>query len=397
MKMAFNRMELAGSFGDLGTLLPLGIGMIVINGVDPLGLFLTVGLFYILSGLYFGLTVPVQPMKVIGAYAVATGIAYPQIVASSFWVFLLLLIIGATGAMSLIGRYTPRSVVRGVQLSTGVLLMSEGIRFMAGTSKFQILRHAAEPNLVIQAIGPVPIGLIVGVAAGLLTLFFLENRKFPAGLLVICFGLAVGLILGRPSALKGIEPGLYLPSLFPSGLPGRVDFTLALLVLVLPQIPMTLGNAVIANADLSEQYFGEDSKKVTYRSLCISMALANLGTFFLGGMPLCHGAGGLAAHYRFGARSAGSNLIIGVICLALAIFLGPHSLALVNLLPMSVLGVLLLFAGGQLSMTLIDIMDRKDLFVILVMVGITLALNLAVGFVVGFALAYALKSPRLNV
>ena len=132
MKIAFNRMELAGALGDLGTLLPLAIGMIVINGVSPLGLFFTVGLFYIVSALYFGLTVPVQPMKVIGAYAVATGVAYSQITASAFWIFVFLLIIGASGAITLIGRYTPRSVVRGVQLSTGVLLMVEGIKFIVG-------------------------------------------------------------------------------------------------------------------------------------------------------------------------------------------------------------------------------------------------------------------------
>ncbi len=69
----FDRMEFAGSLGDLGTLLPLAIGMILINGLNPLGVLLSIGLYYILSGLYFNITVPVQPMKVIGAYAIATA------------------------------------------------------------------------------------------------------------------------------------------------------------------------------------------------------------------------------------------------------------------------------------------------------------------------------------
>ena len=397
MQIKFNRMELAGSLGDLGTLLPIAIGMILINGLDPLGLFLTVGLFYILAGLYYGVTVPVQPMKVIGAYAIATGIAYPQIVASSFWIFLFLLIIGATGAMDLIGKYTPRPVVRGVQLSTGVLLMAEGVKFMAGTSKYQVLQKAAEPYLSLQTLGPIPIGLIIGVLGGVLTLLLLENKKFPAGLLIIVTGLAIGLILGTQNVFQEVKLSLYLPKFFPLGLPGKADFSLALLILVLPQIPMTLGNAVIASADLSQQYFGEDSSKVTYRSLCLSMSLANLGAFLLGGMPLCHGAGGLAAHYRFGARTAGSNLMIGAVFVAMAVFLGPSSLSLVYLLPMSILGVLLLFAGSQLSLTLLDVRERKDLFVALLIVGITLASNLAVGFLVGFVAAYALKSKRLTV
>jgi len=160
---------------------------------------------------------------------------------------------------------------------------------------------------------------------------------------------------------------------------------------------MTLGNAVIANADLSEQYFGNDSKKVTYKALCFSMSLANFFSFFVGGMPLCHGAGGLAAHYRFGARTAGSNLMIGIIFLALALFLGTHALTIVNLIPFSVLGVLLVFAGGQLTLTIIDIKERNDLFVGFVMLGITLASNLAVGFGVGILLAYALKSEKINI
>ncbi|MHC4216258.1 MAG: molybdate transporter family protein, partial [Planctomycetota bacterium] len=104
-----------------------------------------------------------------------------------------------------------------------------------------------------------------------------------------------------------------------------------------------------------------------------------------------------AAHYRFGARTAGSNLMIGAIFVALAVFLGIHALAVVYLVPMSVLGVLLIFAGSQLALTIIDMKERKDLFVALVMLGITLASNLAIGFVVGLAVAYALRSEKVAI
>ena len=95
---AFNRLEFAGSLGDLGTLLPLAIGMIMVNGLDPSGLFLSVGLFYIFTGIYFGITTPVQPMKVIGAYAIATAMTPHQIMASGILMGACLLFIGATGA-----------------------------------------------------------------------------------------------------------------------------------------------------------------------------------------------------------------------------------------------------------------------------------------------------------
>ena len=393
----FNRMELAGSFGDLGTLLPLSMGMIMINGLSPSGLFFSIGLFYILSGFYYGITVPVQPMKVIGAYAIATAINPSQIAASALLAGIFLLVAGGTGIITFVGRHMPKSVVRGLQMSAGTLLMAEGVKFVAGSSKYQLLQGLAEPYLGIQEIKTIPVGIIIGIVSCIITFLFLNSRKMPAGLLVILFGIILGLISGVHDGFDTLKPGVYFPEPLPFGFPARVDLTVALVVLVLPQLPMTFGNAVIANADLSRDYFGKASERVTYRSLCLSMGLANLFCFFVGGMPLCHGAGGLAAHYRFGARTAGSNLMIGLIFMALAIFLGPHAIAIIKLIPFSALGILLVFAGSQLALAVIDIKERKDFFVILVMLGITLALNLAVGFIIGIAVAYALKSEKLNI
>ena len=160
---------------------------------------------------------------------------------------------------------------------------------------------------------------------------------------------------------------------------------------------MTLGNAALAYTDLSKQYFGERSAKVTNIKACVSMALANFCSFALGGMPLCHGAGGLAAHYRFGARTAGSNLIIGGLFAALAIFLGSHIINVLNLLPLSILGVLLVFAGLQLTMTIRDLESRKDYFVATLMLGITLATNLAAGFIGGILVAWLLRWKKLSI
>ena len=393
----FDRMEIAGSLGDMGTLLPIAIGMILINGLSPTGMFFSIGIFYILSGIYFGITAPVQPMKVIGAYAIATAMTPSQVLASSALMGLFLFIIGGTNAITLIGKYTPKPVVRGVQISTGTLLMAQGVKFMIGSSKFQMVRQVAEPYLTIQHIGPLPVGIVIGIVGGVLTLLLLENKKFPAGLVVILGGIFLGLVLGTHEGFDKLNIGIYFPEWLPFGLPAGADFTFAFFALVLPQLPMTIGNAVIANADLSYEYFGKDSQKVTYRSVTISMALANFLSFVVGGMPLCHGAGGLAAHYRFGARTAGSNLMVGILFLALAFFLGLHALSVVYLLPMAILGVLLIFAGGQLALTVIDMKTRKDLFVSLLMLGITLASNLAAGFLVGIIVAYVLKSERLNV
>ena len=393
----FDRMELAGSLGDLGTLLPIAIAMVLFNGLDALGLFLSVGVFYVISGIYFGITVPVQPMKVIGAYAIATAMSADQILASSLLMGVFLLIVGLTGAIDIIRKFTPNSVIRGVQLSTGALLIAGGVKFMIGTSKYQALQQAVEPHLSVQSIGALPISLVVGSAATIVTLLLLDNKKFPAGLIVVAGGLAAGLAFGARFDLSSSGFGFNLPQMLPFGFPGKADFTFALFALVLPQLPMTLGNAALAYTDLSKEYFGDRSAKVTNRKACVSMALANFFSFLFGGMPLCHGAGGLAAHYRFGARTAGSNLMIGLLFLALAVLLGDNIVGLFNLLPMSILGVLLVFAGSQLTLTIMDLKGRKDYFVATLILGITLASNLAAGFIAGMIVAQLLRWKKLSV
>ena len=218
----FDRMEIAGSLGDLGTLLPIAIGMILINGLSPTGIFFSIGIFYILSGMYYGITVPVQPMKVIGAYAIATAMTPSQVLASAALMGLFLLIIGGTNAITLIGKYTPKPVVRGVQISTGTLLMAQGVKFMIGSSKFQMVRQMAEPYLTIQHIGPVSVGIVIGIVGGVLTLLLLENRKFPAGLVVILGGIFLGLVLGTHEGFDKLNIGIYFPEL----LPGELNHTI---------------------------------------------------------------------------------------------------------------------------------------------------------------------------
>lgn len=397
MKYRFNRHEFAGSLGDLGTILPIAIGMILVNGLNPSGLFLSVGLFYVFTGFYYGVTVSVQPMKVIGAYAIATAMSSGQVLASCLLMGLILMVLGVTGVIDIIGKYTPKSVTRGVQLSTGTLLMAQGVKLMIGTSTLQILQKSPEPYLSIQSFGPLPIGIVLGIAGFILTLFLLNNKKLPAGLVIVGLGVLIGVFFGANQGFDTLAFGLYLPKWMPFQMPLKTDFMFALFALVLPQLPMTVGNAVIANADLSKEYFAEKSKKVTYRALSITMALGCIFSFFFGGMPLCHGAGGLAAHYRFGARTAGSNFMIGSLFILLVLFLGSGILTLIYLIPMAVLGVLLIFAGSQLALTIQDIFHKKDLFVVVVILGITLASNLGIAVIAGFGLAYLLKQDKIKI
>ncbi len=397
-KLRFNRQELAGSLGDLGTLLPLGVGLIQINGLNGTAVLLSVGLFYILSGLYFGIPVPVQPMKIIGAYAIAKMLTPEQISSAGMWMGIGLLLLAATGAITVIGRIVPRPVIRGVQLTTGIMLLSQGVHFIIGNSQIQKLHAVAEPYLTVQSIGPVPIGIILGTISILTIFLFVENKRFPASIIIITAGAIVGLASGGLQNLLTLKLGFHLPGMLPFGLPGTEDIIIGLTVLALPQMPMTVGNAIIAQTDLTEEYFGpENTKRATITAFSISMALANIACSLIGAMPLCHGAGGLAAHYRFGARTAGSNLMIGLIFIVIALFLGDQAKLILSLLPFSMLGALLVFAGAQLAMMVMDVKKRKDFFVVLMICGTALASNLAAGFMAGILLSYLLRSRKFKV
>ena len=396
LHLRFNRLELAGSLGDLGTLLPLALGMILVNGLSPSGIFLTAGVFYILSGLYFGIPTAVQPMKVIGAYAVAAALNTQQLMAATLVMAIILFLIAVSGAMPWLSKHTPKPVIRGVQLSTGVLLMGQAIKLMLGTSTIQLMGELMEPYLAWQTIGGMPIGLLLGAGGAFLALLLLDNRKFPAGLAVVGLGVLTGICLGDYSRMGQFGLHIEMPEFLPFEMPARVDFTFALFALVIPQVPMTIGNAVLANADLSIQYFGGSARKVNGRSLCLSMALANLLAFFLGGMPMCHGAGGLAAHYRFGARTAGSNLMIGLFMVGAVIFMGDQLLSLFHLIPFAVLGVLLFFAGAQLALTVADLNTRLEVFIPLIMLGVALTSNLAVAFCIGLLVYFFMRWKKIE-
>ncbi|WP_421900713.1 putative sulfate/molybdate transporter [Maridesulfovibrio sp.] len=387
MRISFNRMEWAGAVGDLGALLPLAFAMIMVNGLSATGLFLSVGLFYIIGGMYYRVPIAVQPMKVVSAYAIAQSLSPTVITGSGYIIAVLMFFLGASGLVKKAAKLIPLPVIRGVQVSTGILLLLKGVYLAAGTSTLQAAQGKVEPFLDVQSLGPLPLSAVFGVLFGIVTLILINSKKFPAGLVVVGFGALLGGLLGAWQGLAELRFGFHLPQFMPFGFPTADDFSFALLALVLPQIPMTLGNAVIANRDLSHEYFGTESRRVTDRALCMSMGIANGFAALVGGMPLCHGAGGLAAHYRFGARTCGSNLIIGVLFVLLAIGFGAGSVKVLQLIPMGVLGVLLVFAGVQLVLAMRDMTTRSAQAVVAVMLAITLLSNLAWAFGAGILLS----------
>ncbi len=382
----FDRAELAGSLGDLGTLLPLAVAMIALNGLNATATLVGVGAFYIVIGAWFRLPLPVQPFKVVAAVALAQGLSGDVVAAGGLWMAALLLLLGATELMTPIARLFKKPVVRGIQLAVGLGLAVKGGQLIL------------DPQLFLH--GPASWGgawlnPALGVVGCVLALALLNNRRLPAALVLVVggalAGLAGGALQGQSLSLGGALPRPAWPPM--------EAFGSALLLLALPQLPLTLGNAVISTADTAQRFFGpQAARRVTPRALCLSMGLANAIMAPLGGLPCCHGAGGLAAHYRFGARSGGSNLMIGAVIALMGLLLGESALPLLGMIPRAVLGVLLAFAGLELALLVSDLRERRDFFVALLIAGASLATgNLGIAFVVGLATDWALRRwPRLD-
>jgi SulP family sulfate permease len=389
----FDRMELAGSLGDLGTLVPLSVAMIVINGLNATAVFMMVGLFYMGTGLYYRLPIPVQPLKVVAAIAIASQMDAATIAVSGIIFGIVLILLAATGLIDALARFFTTPIVRGIQLGLGLILIEKGLVFL--TSKSLLLDPGQKLPRLVETIG-FSVNLLIGIIGIFLVLFLLTNRRFPAAIVVIGFGLLASTALGSLESVDSPVLGFVPLSLH---VPTKDMFINAFVLLVLPQIPLTLGNAVIATSDTAKNLFTEEeSKRATNRALAASMGVANLAVGAVGGMPMCHGAGGLAAHYRFGARTGGSNIIIGVIFLIIAVVFGKMAVAVLHLIPNGIFGVLLFYAGMELAMLIKDVREKRDFFVVFAIAAVALVTtNMGIAFVVGMVLLYIIKFARVDI
>ena len=395
MKMGdyrFDRVEFSGSLADLGTLLPLSVGLVTVNGLGFTQVFLLVGLFYLTTGLYFNLPIPVQPMKVIAAIAIAfpEKITLPVMSAAGLLLGIILLVLAFSGMIDWLSKVFTKPIVRGIQLGLGFMLMLKGIALI---QKPELFINAGENATFI---GGIPVNLVIGLAGVVLVLLLSSSRRFPAALVIVGLGVVIGIPF-RPSGGLAWEFGPTALQLFA---PNLTDYTTALLLLVIPQIPLTIGNAVIGTTDTAHSLFGADeaTRRANNRSFSISMGLANLAVGALAAMPMCHGTGGLAAHYRFGARTGGSNIMIGIVFASLALAFGNVGVDLFSAIPNAVLGVLLLFAGLELATLLRDLKEKKDLFIAFLIAGIGLAtMNMSVAFGAGIVVSQLIKWGKVKM
>lgn len=316
----FDLREANGALGDIGTLLPLAIGAIALAGLSAQQVFLSFGLFYVATGLIYRFPIPVQPMKAVAAVALVSAATPGAIAVAGVLIGVTLLFLGGSGLIDRLARLVPQSVLSGLQLGLGLALGWIALGLMAD----QVIVGVLSLGIALTA-------LRLGTQAALATLVA---------------GVALGLVAGHPSLPLGTampDTGWQVP------IPSAGDLRLALTDLALPQLAMTLTNAVFLTALVARDSFGAGAAHVTPRRLCVTTGAANILLAPLGALPMCHGAGGVAAHHRFGARSGGAPVMLGAALVLLALLPGDLQRTALGAIPAATLGALLLVAAIELA------------------------------------------------
>ena len=357
--MKFSLSELAGSLGDFGTIIPLIIAVGLVSDVNIRYVLLFFGIWFILTGLYYRLPIPLEPMKAIAVMVIAGGISSGEIAAAGLILGVIFLVLGYGRFFEVIDRWVPESVVRGIQLGLALLLLK------------------ASADFVFKD----PFFFIIGIVIVIVFIVLFRYRRVPdlSSLCVIGVGLLGGLYLyGIPPLSLIPAPQLVIP--LPS------DFSSALKTLVLPQVVLTIANAILATSLLTRDLF---SVNIPPKKFSTSIGLMNLTSVPFGGFPMCHGAGGLAGQYRYGARTGGANVYAGVIFIVLALFFS--SPEILSIIAIGVLGALLVFVGIEMARHSL----KTDSLLVTGSIGIlALLTSMTLAFIIGMIIAYLLVWVR---
>jgi len=354
----FNVRELAGSMGDFGTLMPLAIGLIAVCGVDPSALFVMIGLTNIVTGLVYRLPMPVEPKKVVSVAAIAQGWTAAMVTASGLGLGVIWLVFVLSGAVRKLARVTPVYLIRGIQLALGISLGVQALRMMA----------------------PAP---SLGVLAVAIILLLRRNRYAPAALVIIGLGIVITAFTG--DLTKHLSFGITLPRF---SVPSWSDVWRTMVLAGFAQIPLTLTNATLATATMIRDLFPE--KPTSESKLMLNMGIMNIASSLFGGMPMCHGSGGLAAQYYYGARTGGANILEGLIEVSLGVFLGESLVGVLRAFPMPLIGGMMFMVGIQLLRPVLKLRGWPLGLALLTAIG-SVVTNMGVGFCMGLIGMQALR------
>ncbi len=374
-RIRFDRNEFSGAFGDLGTDFPLIVGMILAAGLDPSSVLVIFGAMQIASGLIYGLPMPVEPLKAVAVIVITQKIPAGVIFGGGLAIGVVMLALTLTGTVEWLARAVPKSVVRGIQFGLGLQLASLALR--------DYLPSDGRP------------GYLLAAAAFLVTITLFGNRRFPPAPIVILLGIAYAFTFKLDATAVAHSIGFNLPHWHS---PTRQDVLSGLVLLALPQLPLSLGNSILATHQLSADFFPQ--RPVGVRKISLTYSLMNIVSPFFGGVPSCHGSGGMAGHYAFGARTGGSVMIYGLMYLVLGMFFAGGFGVVVGIFPKPILGIILLFEALALLKLMRDMTASAADLTVMLLVGLAafgLPYGYLIGLVAGTALAWLLRRGLLGV
>jgi SulP family sulfate permease len=328
--------DLSGAVADLGIFVPLVAALILVNGLRPGPLLLVAGLLSLLSGLWFRIPFPVQPLKALTALAVAQQLEPDVIHAAGLLIGLTLILLTVTGLADRVARAFTRPVIRSLQLAVGVLLIVTAVRL---TLAPPALFTSAPPTS--SSVGLML--LTFGVVA-----LAVWRRWYAAAVALVILGAIVAWAVTRPELGPIALSGPFV------GFPPFSVWGTAFVLLVIPQLPLTYGNAVVGMAALAREQF-PTATRVRPGAVALSCGIGNVGAALLGGMPMCHGSSGFTAHVRLGARTAMMNVLLGGTFILLGVVFSGQVLVIFGLLPVWALAGFLAYAGMRHALLVLDL------------------------------------------
>jgi len=375
----FSLHEWTGSIGDLGTLLPLAFALVVYNGFAGSHLFFLWGLAYLATGLIFKVPLSIQPLKVMTVIAITQGLSPDLLSTTAFFYGLLFILISTTGTINVLQKWFSQVLVSGIQLGIGLVLGLKAIQLIMENGTFLSMESGA---------GMLNPAIFIAVVAVVLWLQHRQQQLWAVLVLVVLSGL---IIMGVDHA----TPTLSQRSLINPSLPNPTILFNVTILLIIPQLPLTLGNAVFAAAETAHDLWGKQAQRVTPQRLGLSIGIVNTAIGLLGGFPICHGAGGLAAHAQFGARTGGSTIIIGGILILAALL--PAFSTLIFLVPVPILAAVL-FVDGFRMVTLVGKLSLPSDYATATLMGVITVItgNMAIGLGVGLLMEQGFKYFKIN-
>jgi hypothetical protein len=363
-RIHFDRNEFSGAFGDIGTDLPLIVGMLLVSGMDSASVLISFGALQVFTALTYGIPMPVQPLKAVAALVIAQHISGNIIIGGGLSIGIVMIMLTVTGSLDLLARLVPLVVVRGIQFGLGLQLASVALT-----------RYVQSDGIEGYVLAAIAFALIISL---------LGNRRFPPALPVIGVGLVYTIFFRSEASVFASSFGVALPRF---QVPTTTDIIDGFLLLALPQIPLSLGNSLLATERIAHDFF--PSRAISLRKLGFTYSLMNMIAPFWGGIPVCHGSGGLAGHYLFGARTGGSIVIYGGMYIVLGLFFSQGFAQLTHVFPLPILGVILMFESIALMKLIKDTTDSGMDFSIALIVGL-LSFAVPSGYLVGMVVGVVL-------